>query len=110
MLDCVLPTRLARHGTALTSLGRYQVKAARHATDDQPLDPACACRVCARYSRAYVRHLLVVNEPTGGRLLTIHNLFWLLALVARARAAIRSGTLAALRVEVAALWEPGSLR
>jgi queuine tRNA-ribosyltransferase len=110
MFDCVLPTRLARHGTALTSQGRYQVRAARHATDNQPLDPICACRVCDRFSRAYIRHLLVVNEPTGGRLLTIHNLSWLLALVAQARVAIAAGTLAAVRARVAAIWEPGSLR
>ena len=110
MFDCVLPTRLARHGTALTSTGRYQVRAARHASDEAALDPACPCRVCARFSRGYIRHLLVVSEPTGGRLLTIHNLSWLLALVARARDAIRSQTLTALRAEVAALWEPGSLR
>ena len=110
MFDCVLPTRLARHGTALTGAGRYQVRAARHLADDGPLDPACRCRVCARFSRGYIRHLLLVSEPTGGRLLTIHNLAWLLALVARARAAIRRRTLAALRAEVAAIWEPGSLR
>jgi queuine tRNA-ribosyltransferase len=110
MFDCVLPTRLARHGTALTSGGRYQVRAARHAADDQPLDPACGCRVCARFSRGYVRHLLVASEPTGGRLLSIHNLFWLLGLVERARQAIGLGTLAAVRTEVAAIWEPGSLR
>ena len=88
-------TRSGRPGTRQTRL---------------PLDPACPCRVCARFSRGYIRHLLVVSEPTGGRLLTIHNLSWLLALVARARDAIRSQTLAALRAEVAALWEPGSLR
>ncbi len=110
MFDCVLPTRLARHGTALTSEGRYQVRAARHAADEQPLDPACPCRVCARFSRGYVRHLLLVNEPTGGRLLTVHNLSWLLALVAQARAAIGTGTLGALRARVAARWKPGSLR
>jgi queuine tRNA-ribosyltransferase len=110
MFDCVLPTRLARHGTALTSGGRYQVRAARHIVDDQPLDPSCACRVCARFSRGYVRHLLVTNEPTGGRLLSVHNLFFLLALVERSREAIRTGTLAGLRAAVAAIWEPGSLR
>jgi queuine tRNA-ribosyltransferase len=110
MFDCVLPTRLARHGTALTSLGRYQVRGARHAADDQPLDPTCACRVCARFSRGYVRHLLMVSEPSGGRLLTIHNLSWLLGLVDEARQAIRAGTLAAVRTRVAAIWEPGSLR
>jgi queuine tRNA-ribosyltransferase len=110
MFDCVLPTRLARHGTALTSAGRYQVRGARHAADDQPVDPACACRVCARFSRGYLRHLFVAGEPTGGRLLTVHNLFWLLALVDRAREAIRAGTLAAMRHEVAAIWNPGLLR
>jgi queuine tRNA-ribosyltransferase len=110
MFDCVLPTRLARHGTALATAGRYQVRAARHATDDQPLDPRCACRVCARFSRGYVRHLLVTGEPTGGRLLSIHNLAWLLAVVDRGRDAIRDGTLRLLRTEMAAIWDPGSLR
>lgn len=107
MFDCVLPTRLARHGTALTTAGRYQVRAARHAADDQALDPECECRVCGRFSRGYVRHLLVTNEPTGGRLLSIHNLAWLLGVVERARDAIRAGTLSILRAEVAAIWEPG---
>jgi queuine tRNA-ribosyltransferase len=107
MFDCVLPTRLARHGTALSTAGRYQVRAARHAADDEPLDSKCGCRVCARFSRGYIRHLLVTNEPTGGRLLSIHNLAWLLALVDQARGAIRTGTLAAMRDEVAAIWEPG---
>jgi queuine tRNA-ribosyltransferase len=110
MFDCVLPTRLARHGTALTTAGRYQVRAARHAADDRPLDPDCGCRVCARFSRGYVRHLLVTNEPTGGRLLSIHNLAWLLAVVDRARDAIRGGSLRVLRAEMAAIWNPGSLR
>jgi queuine tRNA-ribosyltransferase len=110
MFDCVLPTRLARHGTALSGEGRYQVKAARHLADDGPLDGSCECRVCARFSRGYVRHLLLTNEPTGGRLLSIHNLAWLLDLLARVRAAIVAGTLAGLRAEVAAIWEPGSLR
>jgi queuine tRNA-ribosyltransferase len=110
MFDCVLPTRLARHGTALSGAGRYQVRAAVHARDDRPIDPACPCQVCARYSRGYVRHLLVTSEPTGGRLLTIHNLAWLLGVVARAREAIVSGTLADLRKVLAAAWEWGSLR
>lgn len=110
MFDCVLPTRLARHGTALTSGGRYQLKAARHATDDGPVDSRCDCAVCRRHSRGYIRHLLVAGEPTGGRLLTMHNLSWTLALVDRARRAILSGTLAALIAEVREAWEPGSLR
>jgi queuine tRNA-ribosyltransferase len=106
MFDCVLPTRLARHGTALSTSGRYQVRGARYAADQQPLDPKCGCRVCARFSRGYIRHLLLANEPTGGRLLSIHNLAWLLAVVERARDAIRSRTLDAMRAEVAAIWEP----
>jgi queuine tRNA-ribosyltransferase len=110
MFDCVLPTRLARHGTALTSAGRYQLRAARHAADDQPIDPACGCRVCTRYSRGYLRHLLVAGEPTGGRLLSIHNLAWLLGLVDRAREAIPVGGLEGLLAEVTAIWEPDPLR
>jgi queuine tRNA-ribosyltransferase len=110
MFDCVLPTRLARHGTALTSAGRYQIRVARYAADDQPLDPTCPCRVCARFTRAYVRHLVITSEPTGGRLLTVHNLAWLLGLVDQARNAIRMGKLGGLRAEVAAIWKPGPLR
>ena len=63
MFDCVLPTRLGRHGTALTSLGRLPIKTAAFARDDGPVDPACACAVCARFSRAYLRHLFQVGEP-----------------------------------------------
>jgi queuine tRNA-ribosyltransferase len=104
MFDCVLPTRLARHGTVLSSEGRYQIKNAAHAGADTPLDPACGCPVCARWSRAYLRHLLQVAEPTAPRLLTLHNVAWTLALVARIRAAIVDGTLDRLRKEVAAVW------
>ena len=110
LFDCVLPTRLARHGTALTSTGRYRVKGAVHASDDGPLDAGCACRVCKRFSRGYIRHLLVVGEPTAGRLLTVHNLAWTLGLVDRARRAIHSGNLAALVSDIRETWEPGSLR
>jgi queuine tRNA-ribosyltransferase len=110
MFDCVLPTRLARHGTALTSLGRYQVRALRHAEDDGPLDPGCGCRVCSRFSRGYIRHLLVVGEPTAGRLLSIHNLSWTLDLVDQARRAVGEGSLGALIARVREAWEPGPLR
>ena len=104
MFDCVLPTRLARHGTMLTSAGRLNLRNARYADDPGPLDPACGCAVCARWSRGYLRHLLSVAEPTAPRLLTLHNVAWTFALVGRIRAAIRAGTLAALRAEVAAAW------
>jgi queuine tRNA-ribosyltransferase len=104
MFDCVLPTRLARHGTVLTSEGRLHLRNAAFADDAGPLDPACRCAVCARWSRAYLRHLLQVAEPTAARLVTIHNLAWTLALVDRARDAVSGGTLGALRAEVAAVW------
>jgi len=107
MLDCVLPTRLGRHGTALTSQGRLRVKAGRYAKDAGPLDPACACPVCSRYSRAYLRHLFNVGEPSGGRLVCLHNLAWLAALVARARSAITQGGFSELLEEVAEAWAPG---
>lgn len=107
MFDCVLPTRLARHGTALTSTGRFQVKNARNTESDEPLDTACACTTCARFSRGYLRHLVQVGEPTAARLITLHNLAWVLGLMARMRAAITAGTFAALRQEVLDIWEPG---
>jgi queuine tRNA-ribosyltransferase len=104
MFDCVLPTRLARHATVLTSEGRMQLRNAAFATDGGPLDPACPCPVCARWSRAYLRHLVQVSEPSAARLLTLHNLAWTLALVDRSRRAIAQGQLDALRAEVAAVW------
>jgi queuine tRNA-ribosyltransferase len=110
MFDCVLPTRLARHGTALTSNGRFQARGAQYGADDEAIDPLCGCPVCARYSRGYLRHLLVVGEPTAGRLLSLHNLAWLLQLVERAGQAIRGGSLTRLRTETAAIWERRSLR
>ena len=105
MFDCVLPTRLARHATALTSAGRLQLKGAAHARDDRPVDPACACRVCAAHSRGYLRHLFVVGEPTAARLLTIHNVAYVLDLVARARAAVVGGRLGELRRAVSQVWD-----
>jgi queuine tRNA-ribosyltransferase len=104
LFDCVLPTRYARHGTILTDAGRLNLRNARHARDPGPLDPSCGCPVCARWSLAYLRHLLQTSEPTAGRLLTIHNVWWTLRLVERARAAILDGTLGSLRASVAAAW------
>jgi queuine tRNA-ribosyltransferase len=106
MFDCVLPTRLARHGTVLATTGRFQVRNAANAGDEGPLDPTCRCPVCDRWSRAYLRHLLQVGEPTAARLLTLHNVAWTLALMRRARQAIFDGTLDALRKEVAVAWGP----
>jgi queuine tRNA-ribosyltransferase len=72
--------------------------------DPGPIDPACPCPVCQRWSRGYLRHLLVTGELTALRLLTLHNVAWLLRLVDRTRAAIRAGTLADLRRDVLAVW------
>jgi queuine tRNA-ribosyltransferase len=102
--DCVMQTRLGRHGTALTAAGKLHVKAARHGGEDEPLDPTCRCAVCARHSRGYLRHLFAVGEPTASRLVSLHNLAWTFAMLDRARQAIAAGTFAALRAEVLAVW------
>ncbi|MGQ0617176.1 MAG: tRNA guanosine(34) transglycosylase Tgt [Acidimicrobiia bacterium] len=104
LLDCVLPTRHGRHGTVLTAAGRLNLRNARYLSDDGPLDPDCRCRVCDRYSRGFLRHLVMVHEPTAARLLTLHNLAWTFELVHRMRRSIRAGTFPALRAEVLAVW------
>jgi queuine tRNA-ribosyltransferase len=102
--DCVLQTRIGRHGTALTSAGKLHVKNAKHALDEGPLDPTCPCEVCGRHSRAYIRHLFQVNEPTAARLVSIHNVAWTLHLMESIRQAIVEGRLDALRAEILAVW------
>ena len=104
MFDCVAPTRAARHGTVWTSLGRLPLRNAAYAKDDQPLDQDCSCSTCDRWSRGYLRHLVMVGEPTGGRLLTIHNLAYMFDLVSKVRSAIAAGTLAALLVGLTETW------
>src|SRR5262249_37406238 len=91
MMDCVLPTRAARHGLLFTSEGKISIKQARHARDRGPLDPACSCRVCVRYSRAYLRHLYAANEVLAQVLNTIHNLSFYLDTMRRVRHSIRLG-------------------
>ena len=105
MMDCVLPTRLARHGTLLTDGGKLNIKRAEFARSSDPIDPTCGCEVCSRYSRGYLRHLVAVNEPTAATLCTLHNLSWLLRFMDRIRAAIRSGTLDRMRAETAEVWQ-----
>ena len=105
MFDCVLPTRLARHGTVLTSGGRIQLKRAEFATSDRPLDERCSCAVCGRWSRGYLRHLVQVGEPGAARLLTIHNLAWTFDLIRRTRAAVIAGELDSVRAEVREAWD-----
>ena len=102
--DCVMQTRIGRHGTALTSAGKLHIKNAAHVLSDEPLDADCACEVCERHSRGYIRHLFQVGEPTASRLVSIHNISWTLQLMDRMRAAIAAGTFEQLRRDVLATW------
>ena len=95
MFDCVLPTRTARTGSALTATGRLNLRNARFARDPRPIEEGCTCPACARFSRAYIRHLVNQEELLGLRLLSLHNLHFLLELTAGARTAIERGGLAA---------------
>ena len=102
MFDCVLPTRVARTGSALTWEGRLNLKNARFARDPRPLDESCACPACSRFSRGYIRHLVNQEELLGLRLLSLHNLRFLLELTDGARAAIERGTLASFKADALA--------
>lgn len=105
MFDCVAPTRIARHGTLLTSTGRLSIRNASNSRDDAPIDANCGCAVCGRWSRAYLRHLLSVGEPTALRLLSLHNVAYTLGLVGQARQAIERGELDSLRSTMRSVWE-----
>jgi queuine tRNA-ribosyltransferase len=96
MMDCVLPTRAARHGLLFTSEGRINIKNARYAQDQGPADPKCGCRVCSRYTRAYLRHLFVSAEPLAGVLNTVHNLAFYLDTMRSVRHAITLGDLSGI--------------
>ncbi|MDO8362851.1 MAG: tRNA guanosine(34) transglycosylase Tgt [Actinomycetota bacterium] len=102
--DCVMQTRIGRHGTALTSQGKVHMKNAKHVLSDEPLDADCACEVCARHSRGYIRHLFQVGEPTASRLMSLHNIAWTLQLMQRMRASIVAGSFDELRREVLSVW------
>ncbi len=91
MMDCVLPTRAARHGLLFTSEGKISIKQARYAGDEAPLDPNCGCRVCSRYSRAYLRHLYASNEVLAQVLNTVHNLSFYLDTMRAVRHSISLG-------------------
>lgn len=99
MFDCVLPTRIARNGTCMTSTGRLVVKNAKFARDFRPLDENCDCYTCQNYSRAYIRHLIHTNEILGFRLTTYHNLHFLLKLMEQVREAIKEDRLLDFRNE-----------
>ena len=104
MFDCVWPTRLARHGTALTMEGRINLSAARYAKSDEPIDPNFADHVTAEWSRGYLRHLLSVGEPVAGRILTLHNLAWTFDFMKRARVAITNGEFGEFRKKTLEIW------
>jgi queuine tRNA-ribosyltransferase len=95
MMDCVLPTRAARHGLLFTSEGRLNIKNRKYAEDQNPPDPACTCLVCRRYTRAYLRHLMTAQEPLSAVLNTLHNLAFYLDTMRRVRDRIETGSTAA---------------
>ncbi|MBV9488425.1 MAG: tRNA guanosine(34) transglycosylase Tgt [Verrucomicrobia bacterium] len=97
MFDCVLPTRLARNGTAFTRAGTLNLKNNPFRTDKRPIEPGCDCATCRVFTRAYIRHLIKAEEILGLRLITIHNLYFYLNLMARIRTALEQGTFAAFR-------------
>jgi queuine tRNA-ribosyltransferase len=102
--DCVMQTRIGRHGTALTAAGKLHVKNASHALDDSPIDATCRCTVCQRHSRGYIRHLFQVGEPTASRLVSYHNIAWTLTLMDDMGAAIRSGSFEEFRRQLLTVW------
>ena len=107
MMDCVLPTRAARHACLYTSEGRVLIKNARYAQDQRPIDPRCACSVCGRYSRAYVRHLFAAGELTAAILATHHNVHFYLDIMRRIREAIEFENLANFSAEMHARYAEG---
>ena len=100
MFDCVLPTRIARHGSLITSLGRVNIRGAQYKEDFSPLDPHCDCYTCTNYSKAYLRHLYVCEESFGKRLLSIHNIRFLIKLMEDARIAIKEDRFLDFKKEV----------
>jgi queuine tRNA-ribosyltransferase len=102
MMDCVLPTRAARHGLLFTSQGRLNIKNLRYAEDQESVDPSCGCMVCRRYSRAYLRHLMAAREPLSAVLNTLHNLAYYLDTMRSVRNAISVGSLPELLAGVRA--------
>ena len=107
MMDCVLPTRAARHACLYTSEGRVLIKGARYAMDQRPLDPNCSCSVCRRYTRAYLRHLFAAGELTAAILATHHNVHFYLDLMRQIREAIEFGNLANFSSEMHARYAVG---
>ena len=108
MFDCVIPTRAGRTARAYTSTGVYNLRNARFAEDDRPLDPTCACPACTRHARGYLHHLFRCEEMLGPMLLTWHNVTYYQSLMAGLRDAIRTGRLEAHAATVRAGWAEGA--
>lgn len=105
MFDCVLPTRIARHGSLMTSIGRVNIRRAQYKDDFSKLDPNCDCYTCQNYTKAYLRHLYVSNEMLGQRLLSIHNLRFLILLTEKARKAIQEDRFLDFKKEVYEMFD-----
>jgi queuine tRNA-ribosyltransferase len=106
MFDCVLPTRLARNGTAFTRFGTLNLKNAPFAEDPSPIEDGCMCYACRNFTRAYLRHLIKAEEILGLRLISLHNLHFYLNLMRQARQAIIEGRFPAFRAEFVAGYKP----
>jgi queuine tRNA-ribosyltransferase len=106
MFDCVLPTRIARNGTAFTERGTLNLKNAEFTMDEKPVEEGCECYCCRNFSRAYLRHLVKSNEILGLRLISLHNLHFYLHLMQRIRDHIEAGTFAAFRKRFVAEYVP----
>jgi queuine tRNA-ribosyltransferase len=108
LFDCVAPTRMGRTGAAFTRDGRFNVRNAAWRTDRSPLDAECACPTCARYDRAYIRHLFHAEELLGYRVLSLHNVHFLIALMHEARAALLGGAFATWSANWLARYRAGT--
>ena len=108
IFDCVLPTRLARHHTAITRTGRLNIANARYSSDKSPIDECCSCYTCRNFSSAYIRHLMLAKEILGATLLTIHNLNTLLSLMNDIRQAIMNGSFDQFATDFLEHWECSS--
>jgi queuine tRNA-ribosyltransferase len=106
IFDCVLPTRVARNGAALTRAGRINMRNQQYATDHEPIEPGCTCYACQTFSRGYIRHLVKASEILGHQLLSLHNLHLLLTLMREMRAAIVDGTFAGYAAAFLAAFQP----
>lgn len=106
MFDCVLPTRIARNGTAFTRHGTLSLKNAAFAEDARPIEEDCGCYGCRNFSRAYIRHLIKAEEILGLRLISLHNLHFYLSLLRAARTAILEGRFAEFRRDFVSNYRP----